>query len=243
MGLGSEFQLEVPYGPLPEPELQISRDEIIAAALARQSNLVRAVLFAKITGLEINAQRTSHHFQMDTFAAGGDIHSSQVEQGSHNSEYRVGAPLPEMPVKLVGSRDARVRRACSLNLRAQALVEKARNLVILEADNAFREWEEAAQQIPHVRKAATTGDRFADNLRKDFTAGLKVRVEEVINAQVLASQARAQYNEILFQQILALAKLEQITAGGFSAGLGWPPSIPVQVSGGNGKSASASGPR
>jgi hypothetical protein len=68
-------------------------------------------------------------------------------------------------------------------------------------------------------------------------------VEEVINAQVLASQARAQYNEILFQQILALAKLEQITAGGFSAGLGWPPSIPVQVSGGNGKSASASGPR
>ena len=36
---------------------------------------------------------------------------------------------------------------------------------------------------------------------------------------VLASQARSEYNEALFRQIIALADLERATAGGFMAGL------------------------
>jgi len=44
-------------------------------------------------------------------------------------------------------------------------------------------------------------------------------VEDVVTAQVMASQARSQYNEFLYRQILTLADLERITAGGFCAGL------------------------
>ena len=39
------------------------------------------------------------------------------------------------------------------------------------------------------------------------------------HAHVLASQARSQYNEFLYNEILALADLERSTAGGFCAGL------------------------
>ncbi len=55
---------------------------------------------------------------------------------------------------------------------------------------------------------------MADDLTKDYTAGLKVRVEEVVSARVLASQARSEYNQFLYKQIIALADLERITAEG-----------------------------
>jgi hypothetical protein len=48
---------------------------------------------------------------------------------------------------------------------------------------------------------------------------LKVKVEDVVTSRVLASQARSEYNEFLFKQIIALADLERATAGGFNAGL------------------------
>ena len=48
----------------------------------------------------------------------------------------------------------------------------------------------------------------------------KLRVEDVVNARaVLASTARAQYNEYLYQQVVALADLERITGGAFNPGL------------------------
>ena len=76
-----------------------------------------------------------------------------------------------------------------------------------------------ALQAKAAREAADTGDALARDLNKDFTAGLKVKVEEVINAWVLASQARGQYNEALYKEILGLAELKRVTAGTFNARL------------------------
>ena len=39
------------------------------------------------------------------------------------------------------------------------------------------------------------------------------------NSRVLAAQARSQYNEYLYRQIVALADLERITGGAFCARL------------------------
>jgi hypothetical protein len=94
-----------------------------------------------------------------------------------------------------------------------------RNLVVLEAEEGFLRWQEASRQAREARQAAVDGDKMADSLNKDFTTGLKVRVEEVVNARVLASQARSQYNEFRHQETLALIELEHATAGGFCAGL------------------------
>src|SRR6185369_8502546 len=99
------------------------------------------------------------------------------------------------------------------------VVNQTRNLITLEAEEAFLRWDEATQQLVPAREAATAGKKLADDQKKDFTSGAKVRVEEVVNAQVLASQAQAQYNEFLYHQILALADLERVTAGAFCAHL------------------------
>jgi hypothetical protein len=136
-----------------------------------------------------------------------------------NSEYRPGGVPPEMPALLAGGRPDRVHHACDLNVRAVDVVAATRNLITLEAEDAFLRWQEAALSVVQAREAADTGDQLASDLTKQFTSRLRTRVEDVVNARVLASQARSQYNEFLYREIIALADLERITAGGFCARL------------------------
>jgi outer membrane protein TolC len=128
-----------------------------------------------------------------------------------------------MPTLLVGSRPERVKHAQDLSARAEAVLEATRQLVALEAADAFLRWEEAERQARQAREAAEVGEKLADDLSRDFRAGLKVKVEEVASARVLAAEARSQYIEYLYRQILALADLERVTARGFRAGLVEPP--------------------
>jgi outer membrane protein TolC len=215
VGLGPETRLEVRAGGLPQVDLSPSRDEVVAGALARRGEVVRAVVLAQVTALEVEAQGTTLEKRMETFAAGSDIHAVPIPQKQPDGEYRPGAVPPEMPTLLAGSRSERVKRAKSFHARALAVVEATRHLVALEAEDAFLRWEEAALQARETREAADTAEDLARDLNKDFTSGLKVKVEEVANAWVLASQARAQYNEALYRQIVALADLERVTAGAF----------------------------
>jgi outer membrane protein TolC len=219
VGLGPDAPLEVRAEGLPEVDVRPSRDTVVDWARTRRAELVRAVAFAEVVCLEVEAQGTSLLKRMDTFAAASDIHAVQVPQKEQNGAYRPGAVPPEMPTLLAGSRPERMKRAQSFHARALAVVDATRNLLALEAEDAFLRWEEAALQAKETREAADAGESLARDLNKDYTAGLKVKVEEVINAWVLASQARAQYNEALHRQILALADLERVTGGAFCARL------------------------
>jgi outer membrane protein TolC len=218
IGLGPDCCLNVPEGPLPEPKGHLCKADVVVAALSRRGELVQAHAFAELTGLEIEAQATKAALRMETFAAGADIHVQQVPQGIANTEYRPGAVAPEMPVFLIGNKCDRVKHAESLHARAQTVIEVTRNLLALEAENAFYRWEEASGQLVPAREAAETGEKMANSLQKDLAA-IKVKVESVLNARVLAAQARSQYNEYLYNHILALADLERVTAGTFCAGL------------------------
>ena len=218
-GLSPDIVLDVPATRLPDVTVHPTRDTVVAQALAHRGELIGASIFAEAASLEVKAQRTSLHTRTETFGAGSDIHSFLVPPGMMNSEFRPAGISPEMPAILVGLCHDRMKRAQSLALRAQAVTEATSNLIALEADDAFLRWEEAWRQIPKAREAADIGDKMADDLGKDFAAGLKVRVEEVISARLLAAQARAQYNEYLYRQVLALADLERVTGGAFCARL------------------------
>jgi hypothetical protein len=243
IGLEPNCPLDVPSGPLPEPQVQPIREEIVCWAVTRRAGVIQADAFAGLTALEVDAQNRSLRLRAATFASGGDIHARAVPATIHDAEYLPGTQPPEMPGTLVGTRGDRVQRARSLNDRAAALAEKARELVALDAQNAYHRWEEAARKLVPGRRAAETGDRLADNLRKDFTSLQKVRLEEVINAQVLASQARSQYNQFLYEEILALADLERVTAGAFCAGLAGAPTPPAPTSSPNSQPGTLTGGR
>jgi outer membrane protein TolC len=242
IGLGPDCPLDLPEGRLPEPDGHPCLPELIAAALARRGDLIQASSFVELTSLEIEAQGTSCRAKMPTFASVGDIHARQVPEAQRGTNYAPGGIPPEMPTTLVGYRTERVKRAEAFHDRAVAVVAKTRDLIALQVEDAFRRWQEAAGEAARAREAATTGARLSDGLRRDYITGQNVKVEELINAYVLESQAQSQYNEFLFNEIVALADLERVTAGGFCAGLAGPAPMAEQK-GGSGAAPAAPGAR
>jgi outer membrane protein TolC len=251
IGLGLECSLQVAGDRLPESSFHLNRKEIIDLALKRRGELVQAGSAAEVTNLEVDAQGTSHGVKKATFAAMADIHARPIPQGMSNTEYRPGAVSLEMPTTLVGPRSARIEIARILSSRAAAVVEKTRNLIALETEDAFLKWQEAARKVPLTRTAAAKAEKLADDMRKDFGGAQSVKADELIFNLIMAGQAQAQHNETLFQQDIALAALERVTAGGFCAGFARPtphasrptPTVPPTNNGGtkpqNGRSFSS----
>lgn len=214
MGVGYDFPLRVPDEALTEKRVQISREEVIRLALSRRGELVQTAALAEVTALEIEAQSSSCRPRMATYAAYADLHSQPVPQGINDGEYRPGAVGPEMPTELVGSKATRVELAGAFGARMQAIVEKTRNLIALEAEDAFRRWHEASQKLRQTSEAAAKAVGLDEKTRTAFTGDQKIRVEDLLGNIVLSGLAQGQHNETLFQQLLALAALERVTAGG-----------------------------
>jgi outer membrane protein TolC len=203
---------------LPQPAQTFCKDEIVALAIARRGELVQASTLAHITCLETSAQGTSHKFKMQTFAAGADIHSKGIPTDNFGDNYRPGAVGPEMPSLLAGPRADRMERARILAARAAAVTDKTRNLICLEAEDAFLRWQEAYNKVPKTREASEIGGKLAKNTLDDFKSGQNVPYKDVLETVVVAATAKASYNEALYHQALGLAALERVTAGGVCAG-------------------------
>jgi hypothetical protein len=167
VGLGQGCVIEVAATRLPQPSARPEREAIVALALTQRDDVLMSNLFADIAYLEIRAQSTHFNKRMETFAAGADIHSRQVQQTVRANEYQPGGLPPEMPSLIVGCRPDRVKHAQSLNARACSAAVATRNLVALEAENAFLLWEQAAEQTTLALDAAQTGDKLADDLDQD----------------------------------------------------------------------------
>jgi len=97
---------------------------------------------------------------------------------------------------------------------------KLREPVDLIGVESYRQSRVDPANAARARDAADRGDKLAERIREDFKAlGEAVDYKEVLEAVVIASQARSQYNEAKFKLIVALASLERITGGGFPSGL------------------------
>jgi outer membrane protein TolC len=218
MGVGSDCgEFRPADGRLPVPTVKPDKDVIISLAISRRGELVQAMVAADVTRLEICAQQAMKlRPSARTFASSSDIHAKSVPTGLRNGEYRPGAMGVEMPANVAGNRDARVDQVRAYSARADAVVDKTRKLITLEAEDAYENWLEAERQVEANREAARLAKLLAERTRNNQA---NIKKEDILQTDVLAGQAQAAYNEALYHQILALANLERITAGGFNAGL------------------------
>lgn len=215
MGVGLEFPLEVPVEPLPALVSIPDKAQLISHALTNRGEMAMAAAASEVTALEIQAQkRMWFRPQVKTFAAGADIHAKQIPQGVANGEYRPGALPPEMSAYMVGMRHHRTDRAAHLNDRAGAVVEKTENLITLEVEATYLKWQEAADKIKNLAHTPDMGARIGKSVKDRFDTG-SVSGEELLRARTLEDLAQSQYNEALFNHVLALAALERVSAGGF----------------------------
>lgn len=204
---------------LPEPTVTPDRCTIINLALARRGEMMQTLLLSDVVRLEVDAQGKFFFKKfVRTFASAADIHSAPVPPGIRNGDYRPGAIGPEMPANLAGPRNARLEQANAYSARADAVVAKTRELLTLEAEDGFCKWEEASKKVAFTKLATSKATKYIKQLEEDKAAGAKIKPEELTTNRVLATQAAVALNEAMFQQVLAMANLERITAGGFQAG-------------------------
>ncbi len=215
IGIGPDYPLDVAVAPLPPLVDSLNKEELISQALANRAELQQALTAQEVTSLEISAQRRLFFRQQTkTFASGSDIHAKPIPTGVANGEYRPGAIGPEMPVFLYGPRRDRIDRAADFNDRAGAVVEKTENLIALEVEATYLKWLEASQNVRNLAKTPKMARDVGTDVQNRFNDG-KATAEEYLRARTLEDQARALYNQALFEHAVALAGLERVTAGGY----------------------------
>lgn len=213
MGVGCEMEFLPADQQLPEMNLEVEKATVVDLACSRRGEMTLASMGVEIVWLETSAQSAIRFRPLTrTFAAGSDLHAKQVPQGSREAEYRPNAIGLEMPSHLVGDRTSRMARSAALGERADAVLQKTKNLITLEAENAFLKWQETRSKAKHLKEGAAAAKKLVERVRND--AGGSLKKSEQLTTEVLTAQALAAYNESLFQQILALAALERVTAGG-----------------------------
>lgn len=209
------------------------REQVIELALQRRGELIQAIVAADVTRLEVDAQgRFCFRSLVRTFALSSDIHAKALPTAQHNGMYRPGAIGIEFPANLAGQKPYRMAQASAYADRMGAVVDKTRGLVTLEAEDNFLKWREATEKVRDSREAAEAGRKLAvySDEQSRQPKENKVTERDAVENFVLAGQAQAALNEAVFEQILALANLERITAGGFCAGfLTAPTAVPVPV--------------
>jgi outer membrane protein TolC len=226
MGVGRDFAFEVPEGSLPEPLLGIDKRQIIDMAMSMRGEVSQAQSAACITRLEVQAQGASRFVKRPSAAAGGDMHAKPIPTGSFGDDYKPGAIGLDFPTMFVGPRETRMQRACELSQRADAVVDKAVNLVALEAEDAYLKWEEAIAKIGHYKKSSTETEALAKRALSALESGVIQSYRDVLEILALGAQTQAFLNEARYKHAIALTELERVTAGGFAAGAAIPRPAP-----------------
>jgi outer membrane protein TolC len=224
MGVGPDFPVRVPDRTLPCPKVDLNKDDMVALALARRSELVQATTAEHIVGLEVDAQGAICRPSARTFAAGSDLHARALQAGSYGPDYRPGAIGIEMPTLLAGHKQDRREQAEQYHARAEAVVAKTQQLIALEAQDAVLRWQDRSVRAANLAKAVAKNRAYSERLRRRWERGEKPfpSLGEVMNAGAITTRLRIDELEAQFQSLIALAALERITSGGFVVDLDAP---------------------
>jgi outer membrane protein TolC len=217
MGVSSDERFELADDKLPDiDKIDLKRDVVIAHAQTRRGEVIMAGMAAEATQLEAYIQwSTRFRLRVDTFATGADIHSRALPSGMQNGDYRPGAIGPEMPARLVGSRSSRYQRAWELVTRSQAVLEKTRNLVTLEAENSYADYESAVSTVVEAKIEVDSANQNYMILRPaDGQVSKAADLRNVLEAHGTLAKSQGALNEAVYHRITALAAIERITAGG-----------------------------
>jgi outer membrane protein TolC len=219
MGVEPSYVFNPAETVLPDfAKIEIKKEDVIEQARARRGEVIMSNIFLEISRLEVSAQGAIHvRFRAETAASGGDIHSRPIPPGSKDGDYRPDALAPDMPVQLTGNRSTRTQRACAIAERSEAVCQKTRNLVTLEAEKAWDDYYYSGLSMTAAKEQAEAGNKNLVLLKP--VVGDKVSsaatLQQLLEAEEEAAKGTAAYNEAVYQRIAALANIERITAGGF----------------------------
>lgn len=208
------FRIKDEEMPVMKQNVALSKDRVVELALERRPELVLAAAGVDAFRLEVYAQgKVPFRRVVPTLASGADIHAKEIPPPIRTgTEYRPGAIIPEMPVQLVGSKFDRVCRAMAFAQRAEAVYEKARNLIIVEAEGTYFDFELASEKLSFAKQQFDLSKDIQQRAR-DAADTTKAK-DQLLQAEVVAAKAQSDYLLAVQEYLLVLAALERATAGG-----------------------------
>jgi outer membrane protein TolC len=227
MGVGPDCPPQLAHQELLDANPPVDLPQLRCAALERRGELIQAANAARVTAYEVDAQCLRLLPSARTFAANSDIHAQAVPPGSYGGNYRPGGVALEMPATITGSRCDRIEQARAYHARAEAVVDKTRKLITLEAEQAYFHWREAFNQEKYYRRASAQAALRFGEVQKKTRAGVfpPGSIDDYLYFAQLKNEMRVAANLARYQKVLALAALERITAGGFCAGFEAPEAV------------------
>jgi outer membrane protein TolC len=208
------FQIKDTAMPVMKQNIALTRDRVVELALERRPELVLAAAGVDAFRLEVYAQgKIPFKRVVPTLASGADIHATAVPQGVRGTfEYRPGGILPEMPPQLIGSKYDRVCRAMAFAQGAEAVYDKARDLVVAEAETTFYDFQLASEKLALAKQKFELSKDIQVRVR-DAADSIKAK-DQLLQAEVVAAKSQSDYLQAVHEYLLALAALERTTAGG-----------------------------
>ncbi|MBM3979122.1 MAG: TolC family protein [Planctomycetes bacterium] len=210
------FRIKDTALPLMAQNKPVTKDFVVGLALERRPELVLAAAGVDAFRLEVYAQgRIPFKRAVPTLASGADIKAKEIPAPIRTAtEYRPGAIIPEMPTQLVGSKYDRVCRAMAFAQRAEAVYEKARNLVIAEAEGTYFDFDLASERLT-LAKQQFELSKDIQKRASDAEPTTKQK-DQLLQSEVIAAKAQSDYLQAVHEYLLALAALERVTAGGIA---------------------------
>lgn len=210
------FEGEPKETELPIMAGTVTQAQVVEFAMSRRPELVMAAAAVDAFRLEVCAQdKNRMGLQVNTFAAGTDLHANAIPQTIRNGEYKPGATAPEMPANLFGKREDRVSRAIDLSRRQDSQYEQVTSLVKLDAINGYLTWKRTSDQMVEAKLRFDAGKKLAELTRQN--TGNVTQVELLQNF-VQAGLAQSDYLEAVYEHVKSMIALERITAGAVKAG-------------------------
>jgi outer membrane protein TolC len=211
MGVDGGFEFVPKDVELPLMRGTTTREQVVELAMTRRPEMAMAAGGVDAFRLETESQsKLRFRLQTQTLASGADLHATQIPAPLRNGEYRPGAIEPEMPLTLLGSREERVRRACTISLRQDAVYEKIVNLVRLEATKAYLTWRQDGDTLDVAKERFDNAAKILDLAKKNPPADK----EKLISYLVTSGKAQSDYLTAAHAYVKSLLTLERVTAGG-----------------------------
>jgi len=213
---GFDFRVKDRELPLMAQDVTLTKEQVVDLALSRRPELALAAAASDALRLEVYAQgKLRFRRTVPTLGTGSDIHARLLPTGSRDpgKDYRPEPIAPEMPPQVVGSKDDRVARVLAYSHRADMVFEKARNLMILEAEKSFIDYEMASKQLSAHKMGFTAAKNAMDRIREGFSEP-KAQKDLLLMAYGQSAESMAAYVESAFFYLQTLAALERVTAGG-----------------------------
>jgi outer membrane protein TolC len=218
MGLPPRYPLELSQARLDEDSVQLELNELLAKAWAQRPEMIQAELGVRNADLERKLAGANFSPDVGFFASLTTVNDNRAFPNPTNPhEFAVGVQA-SLPLFEGGRRLAQRRQAGNRQEQAREVLTSVRNLVGLEVQRAYLEYQEMSGRLPLGREAMDEADGAIRSYEAQWTAGAVAKkdrstyFENRLVTRLLLTQAQVGYYQYLYGYNLALAKIRLVTA-------------------------------